>query len=238
MTRPAHYAGPFLLLLGLCGVLHAAEEPAFSAEASRLVGIYEALPADEPLPAGLSPTPPSLDPLHVTPAAAQAQATAAAGPDPKSACQVLGPFRYMARPDVKFEILRDAPNKLVVLFQNESWGHLRTISIDAAHDPALAKARPLWNGDSVAVWKGDTLEIDSTHFTNKTWLNDAAIVNSKQLHLTERLRLIDGGKYLEYRVTAVDPEVLTEPASYTRYFKRTTREIVEDTCVPQRPAGQ
>lgn len=71
------------------------------------------------------------------------------------------------------------------------------MAIDAVHGPAVAKAPPLWNGDSVAVWKGETLEIDSLHFTNKTWLNDNGVVNSKQLHLTERLRLVDHGRLLE-----------------------------------------
>lgn len=207
----------------------AATDPAFTAKASSLLGIYESSDA----PRGFTDSPASLDHLPVKAASPEKP-----GPDPKDACQVLGPFRYMARPDVAFEILRDAPNKLVFLFANEYWGHLRTISIDAGHTPALAKARPLWNGDSVANWKGDTLEIDSIHFTNKTWLNDAGVVNSKQLHLTERLRLVDGGKYLQYHVTAVDPEVLTEPVSYTRYFKRTIREIQEYDCLAHKPASQ
>ena len=231
------FAGLLLLSGLLAAVPHASADsapasgPAFTAQASSLLGIYVA--ADPPK--GFSASADLLDPLPVTPAGSKAQAAARLGPDPKDACQVLGPFRYMARPDVKFEILRDAPNKLVMLFANEYWGHLRTIAIDAEHSELLAKARPLWNGDSVASWKGDTLEIDSVHFTNKTWLNDAGVVNSKQLHLTESLRLVDRGRYLEYHVTAVDPEVLAEPVSYTRYFQRTDSEIQEYDCLAHKP---
>ena len=114
-------------------------------------------------------------------------------------------------------------------------GHLRTIPLQAAHSDVLAKARPLWNGDSIATWSGDTLVIDSIHFTNRTWLNEAGVFNSKQLHLTERLRLLPDGKVLEYRATAVDPEVLSEPVTYTRYFARTTQEIQDYDCLAHKP---
>ena len=203
--------------------------PAFSDRASRLLGIYEAVPESAALPTG-AVTPGKYLSLALTPAALEAQSKARLGPDPKDVCQVMGPFRYMARPDVKFELLRDAPNKLVMVFETPAWGHLRTINLDAVHAERIAKARPLWNGDSVARWNGDRLEIDTVHFTNRTWLNDAGAVNSKQLHLVEELRLVDGDKFLEYRVTAQDPEMLTKPASYTRFFRRTDSEIQERGC--------
>jgi hypothetical protein len=86
----------------------------------------------------------------------------------------------------------------------------------------------------VAHWEGSTLMIDSAHFTGKTWLNEAGVVNSSKLHLVERLRSIRDGQYLEYQATATDPDVLTRPVSYTRYFKRTTREIREYNCFEHR----
>lgn len=208
-------------------------EPVFGGNVSRLLGIYESASPRS----GLAPSPATLEALPLTAAAAKAQSAAVLGPDPKDLCQVLGPFRYMARPDVKFEILRDPPNKLVVVFENSSWGHLRTVALDALHRSDLAKARPLWNGDSVASWNGDTLEVDSIHFTNRTWLNEAGVTNSKQLHLIEHFRLLAGGKVLEYRATAVDPEVLAEPVSYTRYFERTSREIQDYDCLAHKPAA-
>ena len=61
-------------------------------------------------------------------------------------------------------------------------------------------------------------------------LSDAGVANSKQLHLTERLRLLDDGRYLRYQATATDPEVLVHPATYTRYFVRSNQEITEDNC--------
>jgi hypothetical protein len=215
-------------------------EPAFTERASQLLGIYEAVPATA-LPAADLHAEQDV-PLLLTPAGLTAQSAAQLGPDPKDMCQVMGPYRYMARADVKFELLRDAPNKLVMVFEHPAWGHLRTINLDVVHAEGIAKARPLWNGDSVARWNGDRLAIDSIHFTNRTWLNDAGVVNSKQLHLTEELRLVEGGKFLVYRATADDPAMLEKPASYTRYFRRTDSEIQEHGCslpkLAKAPAGK
>jgi hypothetical protein len=213
--------------------LPAGDGPALTPGALSFLGIYESVPPGEKVPGAIAASPGALDSLPLT---AEAQQQAAARPtiDPKDMCQVLGPFRMMARPDVKFEILNDAPNKFVMLFERSSWGHVRTIGIDARHLD-FTNVRPMWNGDSIATWEHGILVIDTVHFTSKTWLNEFGVLNSKQLHLTERLRLLDGGKYLEYQATATDPDVLVKPVAYTRYFKRTTSEITEYNCFDHKP---
>ncbi len=205
--------------------------PAFSARVDRLMGVYEAPRS------GKQPTHAIAGALPLTIKATQSRILARRKPDPKDMCQVLGPFRLMARQDVKFEILRDAPDKLVMLFENGSWGNVRNIRLDAEHVPVTPDLRPLWNGDSTARWDGDTLVVDSVHFTNKTWLDEQGVENSQQLHLTERFRLVDSGKYLEYQATAVDPEVLTAPVLYKRLFRRTTAEIEAYNCFDRTPTA-
>jgi hypothetical protein len=214
----------------------AEQGPVFSEKVSELMGVYEALPLGVVLPGSVAARPPTLDTLPLTPAALKAQVAAQHGPDPKDLCQVLGPFRMMARADTRFEILRDAPNKLVMLFEKSSWGNVRNVRLDADPLPVTPQLRPMWNGDSTAKWDGDALLIHSVHFTNKTWLNENGVVNSKLLQLTERMRVIDNGQYLEYQATAVDPETLTAPVSYTRYFRRSKRVIREDNCFDHQPA--
>ncbi len=214
----------------------AQQEPIFAEKVGRLIGVYEALPLTASVPNAEAARPATLDTLPLTPAALNAQVAAQHGPDPKDVCQVLGPFRMMARPDTRFEILRDAPNKLVMLFEKSSWGNLRNVRLDAEPLPVTPQLRPMWNGDSTAKWDGDTLIIHSIHFTNKTWLNESGVVNSRQLQLTERMRVINNGQYLEYQATAVDPDTLTAPVSYTRYFQRSTRVIHDDNCFDHQPA--
>ena len=50
----------------------------------------------------------------------------------------------------------------------------------------------------------------------------------------ERIRPVQAGKYLEYRVTADDAKALAKPYTYTRYFQRTTAELKEDFCEDRR----
>jgi hypothetical protein len=202
------------------------------------MGTWEALPVATRISGEPDAAPATLDQLPLTVAGAAAQATALHGPDPKDMCQVLGPFRLMARGDVRFEILRDAPDKLVMLFENSSWGNLRNLRMNGQPLPVTPQLRPLWNGDSVAHWDGDTLAVDSAHFTSKTWLNENGVVNSKHLHLTETFRLVDGGRYLAYEATANDPDMLTASVSYTRYFVRSTRAIREYNCFDHKPASR
>ena len=111
-------------------------------------------------------------------------------------------------------------------FENYYLGHMRFIYLDRTqHKPG-----PYWVGDSIAKWEGDTLVVDTTGFNEYTWLNGTGAPHSEALHLTERYRLVEGGKYLELKVTAEDPKVLTAPYTYTRYYERTTNEIQEYVC--------
>lgn len=63
-----------------------------------------------------------------------------------------------------------------------------------------------------------------------TWLNDAGAPHSTSLHLVERIRPLQGGRVLEYKVTADDAKTLAKPYSYTRYFERVKDELKEDFC--------
>ena len=87
-------------------------------------------------------------------------------------------------------------------------------------------------GDSISHWDGDTLVVETTNFTEHTWLNGAGAPHSEALKLTERYQLVGGGEYLEVKMTAEDSEVLTGPYTYTQYYERTNSEIQEDICQP------
>ena len=62
------------------------------------------------------------------------------------------------------------------------------------------------------------------------WLNDRSAPHSEALRLVERVRPIQEGRYLEYQVTADDPQVLAELYTYTRYYEKLDREIMQDVC--------
>lgn len=143
-------------------------------------------------------------------------------------CQPVGPFRMMAREGNKIELIPTSTGTVVMLFEDLSRGVMRTIYMNRGHRTDLG---PLWMGDSVGKWEDDTLVVDTNSFNTETWLNELGAQHSEALHLTERIRPISGGKYLEYKVTAEDPKALVKPYTYTRYYERSATEIAQDNCV-------
>jgi hypothetical protein len=69
---------------------------------------------------------------------------------------------------------------------------------------------PSFRGDSVGRWDGDTLVIDSDHFTDKTWLDMDGNFYSENGHVIERLTMLDANT-IQYQATIEDPLVFTRP---------------------------
>ena len=71
---------------------------------------------------------------------------------------------------------------------------------------------PAFRGESVGRWDGDTFVVDTTNFTDNTWISAEGRVSphSDQLHIVERYRRIDANT-LEIDATLDDPEMLTKP---------------------------
>jgi hypothetical protein len=85
-------------------------------------------------------------------------------------------------------------------------------------------------GDSFGHWEGDTLVVDTINFSQYIWLNSKWAPHSDALHLVEKYRLVGDGQYLEVKMTAEDPNVLTKPYTYTRYFQKVNTEIPQYLC--------
>ena len=189
-----------------------------------LTGVYQLVPNGVTLPGGLR-NEGSPDDVPLQPAAQATQKTTDLKDDVKNLCLPVGPFRMMAWPGNKIDVYR-SPGRINIHFENYFLGHMRLIYLDRQqHKPGS-----YWLGDSIGRWEGDTLVADTVNFNAYTWLNGAGAPHSDALRLTERFRLVEGGKYLEVKVTAEDPKVLTRPYSYTRYYERTTNEIREYIC--------
>ena len=114
------------------------------------------------------------------------------------------------------------PGYVVLLY---AWNHIaRVIPLDGR--PHVAPDVRLFMGDSRGRWEGNTLIVDVTNFTNKTWavghgdpgdnpdaqtLNTGhGVFNSDALHVVERFTLIDANT-ISYQATIEDPKVFTRP---------------------------
>jgi hypothetical protein len=105
------------------------------------------------------------------------------------------------------------PNVIVMLYQvDDGAGDVpglnpRIIPMDGR--PHRKDVDPMYFGDSVGHWEGDTLVVDVTHLTDETWLGIAGYFHSDALHVAERYTR--KGNTLIYEATIEDPEVLTKP---------------------------
>jgi len=191
-----------------------------------LTGVYEIVSDKTVLPGGLKNLgSPAGVPL--APAAKDQMKSVDVKTDPARHCQPVGPFRMTARQENKIELIPATNGTIVMLFEDLSRGVMRTIYMARGHRADLG---PLWMGDSIGKWEGDTLVIDTNSFGDQTWLNEEGAQHSDAFHLIERIRPILNGKYLEYKVTAEDPKALTKPYTYTRYYERSKTEIAQDNC--------
>jgi hypothetical protein len=86
-------------------------------------------------------------------------------------------------------------------------------------------------GHSVGRWEGDTLVIDTIGLNDKTLLDRAGIPHTTALRVTERLRVIDGGKAMEDVITIDDPKTFTRPWNARIVFdRRPDIRLMEYVC--------
>ena len=106
-------------------------------------------------------------------------------------------------------------------------GGVRRIYINQNHPGNL---RPTWNGHSVGQWEGDTLVVDTIGYNDKSWLYSDRWPHTESMHVVERFRMVENGKFLEIQTTVEDPKAFTSPYTFTRYSQKTDAERGEDVC--------
>jgi hypothetical protein len=89
---------------------------------------------------------------------------------------------------------------------------VRIIPVDGR--PHASPQLRQWWGDSRGRWEGDTLVVDMTNFSDKTFLRQQPTGQfrggGKDTHIVERWRVTDDG-ILDYRATITDPRSFTKP---------------------------
>jgi len=80
-------------------------------------------------------------------------------------------------------------------------------------------------GHSIGHWEGDTLVVETTHFTDKVLYRGAA----ENLKLIERLTRIAEGE-IDYRVTISDPTTFTRPWTLAIPYVDTGEAMYEYAC--------
>jgi hypothetical protein len=90
-----------------------------------------------------------------------------------------------------------------------------------------------WNGHSIGRWEGDTLVVDTVG-TFPSFYDQTAAPHSDQLHVVERIRLVEKDR-LEVAMVIEDPIAFRKPWHVTRYFVRAKEkwpDVRDSTCAP------
>jgi hypothetical protein len=154
--------------------------------------------------------------------------------DLEAGCVPRGAVRYTTTAMLPLDIVQ-TPQKTLFLFNQHS--AFRRIYTDGRKHPE--NQTPSYFGHSIGRWEGSTLVVDTVGEKESTWLSvtDKGLPHSDALHVTERIRLIEDGKYLESEITVEDPKAYTAPMKVVRYWERTANvvdpEFVCEDALPQ-----
>ena len=94
--------------------------------------------------------------------------------------------------------------------------------VDLTRSEHLPESIRLWLGDPIGWWEGDTLVVDSTNFTGKTWMAIGGDFYGPNAHLVERFTMVDSST-INWTLTVTDPEVFTRPWTMTSAVPMTRR---------------
>lgn len=113
-----------------------------------------------------------------------------------------------------------------VVIHTEAYNDLRVVGIDSA--PRHAALTPA-GGDSVAVWDGDTLVVETRNLDPKFSTHGIVTVLSPDAEVTERFRYVSPNEIV-YTYTVNDPAYYTEPWTGEYSLMRSTDKVYEFAC--------
>ncbi len=116
-----------------------------------------------------------------------------------------------------------------VVIQPEMLPDARIVPLDDR--PALADSVRQWLGDSRGHWDGDTLVVETTHFTGKTHVQGMArgLLLSPEARVVERFTRIDPNT-IRYRFTVEDTNTWARPWTVEFPMKKTEGPLFEYAC--------
>lgn len=154
------------------------------------------------------------------------------GNDPILGCNPTGVPRLMLMAGLlPFEVIQIQDRVLMFFEWQHTW---REIWLNRReHDTRLG---PLWMGDSVGWWEGDTFVVDTVGFNDKTWLDSNGDIHSDKMHLIERYQRVDANT-MTLTFTIDDPGAYKQPwVSDTKIYTLSPKArgpIQEVFCAPE-----
>ncbi len=135
--------------------------------------------------------------------------------DSRVRCLPAGPRFVMTSAYNGWQILQ--PPGYVIMLQEHNHNS-RIVPIGKQAPAPLSPKMQLWHGDSRGHWEGNTLVVEVSNFTDKTWIVGEAggegmsggSFHSTSLRLVERFTVVDADN-IDYEATVYDDKVFTQP---------------------------
>jgi hypothetical protein len=128
----------------------------------------------------------------------------------RTLCTPDGVPRLLETP-YPFQIIQ-TPGQVTIVYEMNHAIRLVDMLKPLASDEELS-ILPYYDGHSAGHWEGNTLVIQTAGFNEKTFIDATGAPHSDEMHVTERLQKINGGKQLEDVATVEDPKNYTRPWS-------------------------
>jgi hypothetical protein len=136
--------------------------------------------------------------------------------DPISSCLPPGYPRWLTEPFLREFVLRPDQSLLI----NEMVNDIRRIYTDGREHTPEDEAYPLWNGDSIGFWDGDSLVVHTTQLMSGQYQRSQPDYTD-QVETVERWRKTDDNT-IEADVTIYDPPALIKPWHVVQRYSRVT----------------
>jgi hypothetical protein len=170
-----------------------------------------------------------------------------ASPITPGECNPWSPVMFMGGSGLFPIQILQGPN--VIVIHHEAITQPRRIYTDGRAHPATEELLPSFLGHSIGRWEGDTLVVDTIGTNGRArpingYVSGAVtsgvdtaprLPASEQLHVTERIRLVGDGQYLEDEITVDDPKTYLRPWTVKRYWQRRSDiDLQEYACTDNR----
>ena len=147
--------------------------------------------------------------------------------DPEAKCFMVGVPRIMYMP-YPVQIFQTAAQVTIV----SEYAHtVRPVRMSGEHPP---EGIQWFMGDSRGRWEGETLVVDTVHFTDQTWFDRSGNYHSDALHVVERFTRT-GPDHMQYEATIEDPKVFSRPWKMSMTLYRDVdpnAQLLEYECAP------
>jgi len=135
-------------------------------------------------------------------------------------CITYGSPRVQAAYNSYYQIFQSRDNVVILM---EMIHDARVIPLDGrAH---VGQNIRQWLGDSVGHWEGDTLVVDTTNYSPKSYFRGSR----ENLHVVERFTRVSPDR-IDYEITVNDPTTWVRPWTLMIPLKKENEEIYEYAC--------